>query len=107
MADEKTEAGGTDMQEAMEVYHKLATPGPEHALLTRLAGTWDATMKSWMDPAQPPMVSTGSSEQQMVLGGRFLRQEYTGEMMGGAPGALPGRPPEFDIYGSRPVNSKL
>jgi len=37
-------------QEAMEVWQKLATPGAPHKVLARMAGTWKAKMKSWMEP---------------------------------------------------------
>ncbi len=71
-----------DMQAMMEVYTKLATPGPQHKLYASMVGTWNTKTKSWMDPTQPPMESGGSCEHTMLLGGRFLRQECTGDMMG-------------------------
>ena len=37
-----------------------------------------------MEPDKPPMEGTGTCEQKMLLGGRYLQQEYTGEMMGSA-----------------------
>jgi len=37
-----------------------------------------------MEPNKPPMESTGTCEQKMLLGGRFLQQEFTGDMMGSA-----------------------
>lgn len=82
MAKEKKQQGKVDMQEMMEVYRKLGTPGAPHNLLASMAGSWDAKVKSWMEPGKPPMESTGTSEDKMVLGGRFLRQEFTGDMMG-------------------------
>jgi hypothetical protein len=72
----------TDMQATMEVYTKLGTPGPFHKVLTRMAGSWNTRIKSWSEPDKPPMESTGTSEQKMILGGRFLQQEFSGEMMG-------------------------
>jgi len=71
-----------DMQEMMEVYKKLGTPGDPHKLLARMAGRWDAKVKSWMEPDKPPMESDGTSDDKMVLGGRFLQQDFTGDMMG-------------------------
>ena len=70
------------MQKMMEMYTKLATPGPQHKQMASLAGSWTTKSKSWMDPSQPPMESTGSCEQKVLLDGRFLQQECTGEMMG-------------------------
>lgn len=71
-----------DTEAMMEVYAKLATPGAPHKLLASLAGSWNAKIKSWTEPDKPPMKSSGTCEQKMLLGGRFLQQEFTGDMMG-------------------------
>jgi hypothetical protein len=68
-------------QEMMAAMMKLATPGPQHAALKPLEGSWKATVKSFMGPGEPA-VSEGTAENQMILGGRFLRQEYHGTFMG-------------------------
>ena len=74
--------GKMDMHAMMDVYKKLATPGAPHKQLASMAGTWNTKTKSWMDPTQPPMESTGACEQVALLDGRFLQQTCTGEMMG-------------------------
>ena len=66
----------------MEVYKKVATPGAPHKLFASLEGTWTTRTKSWMEPDKPPTEMTGTCTQKMLLGGRYLHQEYTGEMMG-------------------------
>lgn len=71
-----------DMQSAMEVYKKLATPGAPHRLLALLAGSWNTRHRYWMEPDKPPTESSGLCEQKMVMEGRFLQQEFSGEMMG-------------------------
>jgi hypothetical protein len=71
-----------DMQEVMEVYRKLGTPGDPHKSLAKMAGSWDVRSKFWMEPDKPPLETTGASKQKMILEGHFLQQEYTGEMMG-------------------------
>lgn len=71
-----------DMQAAMEKWVKMATPGAPHEYLAKLAGSWDAKVKMWMDPAAPPEESAGTSENTMALDGRWLEQHYTGTMMG-------------------------
>lgn len=71
-----------DPQAMMEHYMKLAIPGAPHKLFTSLAGSWTTQTKEWMDPDSPPIESTGSVEMQMLLGGRFLHQEYNGQMHG-------------------------
>ncbi len=71
-----------DMQAMMDVYMKLGTPSAPHKLLAGMEGSWNTKVKSWPAPDQPPMESAGTCQQAMILGGRFLRQEFTGAMMG-------------------------
>ncbi|MGA6925596.1 MAG: DUF1579 domain-containing protein [Desulfosarcina sp.] len=78
----KTKQENIDMQAMMDVYHKLAIPGEPHELLAKMAGSWNTTGKSWMDPGSPPTEFTGTSEQKMILGGRFLQQKYAAQFMG-------------------------
>jgi hypothetical protein len=66
----------------MDVYTKLATPGEQHKQLASLAGSWTTKTKEWMEPNKPAVESTGSAEMKMLLDGRFLQQEVTGQMMG-------------------------
>ncbi|CAA9892840.1 conserved hypothetical protein [Candidatus Methylobacter favarea] len=66
----------------MELYAKLAEPREPHKLFASLAGSWTTKTKEWMEPGKPPIESTGSAEMKMLLEGRFLQQEYTGQMMG-------------------------
>lgn len=82
MGKEKKHEKQLDPQAVMDTYTKLATPGEPHKQMASLAGSWTTKTKAWMDPTKPPMESTGSCEQTMLLGGRFLRQECAGDMMG-------------------------
>ncbi len=85
MAREKTGKASKkpmDPQARAELYQKLATPGEPHRQLSGLAGTWKTVTKEWTDPGTPSAESTGSAEMKMLLGDRFLQQEYTGQMMG-------------------------
>ncbi len=83
MARESAVRKMTDFESMCEVYRELATPGAPHKLLAQMEGNWSVKSRWWMDPNEPPMESTGSSVQKMVLDGRFLQQEFSGEMMGG------------------------
>ncbi|MFH0726754.1 MAG: DUF1579 domain-containing protein [Pseudomonadota bacterium] len=74
----------TDMNAMMAVSQKLAIPGAPHQLLASMAGSWDTRTKSWMAPGEPTVESTGTCEQKILLGGRYLHQEFTGDMMGTA-----------------------
>jgi hypothetical protein len=82
MAKEEKQEEKMDMQAIMELYKKLGTPGPQHKLLAGTTGSWSTKIKSWMEPGSPPMESSGTSENKMILGGRFLQQDFSGEMMG-------------------------
>lgn len=61
---------------------ELATPGPEHARLARLVGTWDADVASRFDPAGDWAKSTGTFASRPVLDGRFVLQDFSSEFMG-------------------------
>jgi hypothetical protein len=71
-----------DMQEIVEIYKKVGTPGEPHKALAKLEGSWTTSSRSWMEPGKPPVVSAGTCEQKLILDGHYLRQEYTGDMMG-------------------------
>ena len=81
-AGDKKETQHTDPRDMMESYMKLAMPGEPHNLFTSLEGSWTTKTKEWMDPDKPAVESTGSAEMKMLLGGRFLQQEYKGQMHG-------------------------
>ena len=71
-----------DPQAMMEVWKKAAIPGEPHKLFATLSGSWTTTTKEWMEPGKPPTEATGTAEMKMLLDGRFLYQEYNGQMMG-------------------------
>ena len=65
----------------MEAFLKAAEPVEQHAGLARFAGTWNAHVKHWMEPGATPVEETGTMVNTMVLGGRFLKSEFSGQMM--------------------------
>jgi hypothetical protein len=71
-------AAGGDPMEAMM---KAGAPGPQHDQLKKMEGSWKTSVKSWMAPGEPT-TSAGASECHMILGGRFLEERATGDMMG-------------------------
>jgi hypothetical protein len=71
-----------EQKAAMEAMMKAGTPGEAHKQLSSMVGTWNAKVTMWMDPAAPPMVSTGTSTNKWVLGKRWVRQDYSGTFMG-------------------------
>jgi hypothetical protein len=68
----------------MEAYQKAGTPGDAHKRLASSVGTYDAKMKSWMEPGKPPMEETGTATRTMALDGRVLVEQFKGTMMGQA-----------------------
>ena len=82
MDQEQKQKGKINVEDMMEVYKTVATPGPPHKMLARLAGSWTTRTKAWMEPDKPPAEGKGICEQKMLLDGRYLHQEYAGEMMG-------------------------
>lgn len=77
MEQAKNQEGRMDMQAMMALYRKLAEPGAPHQSLDGLTGTWTVSNKVWMEPGSPPVEGSGTCEQTMILGGRYLLQEYS------------------------------
>src|SRR5688572_3673915 len=71
-----------DPQQAMAEWMKLNTPGPQHDLLKKMAGKFDADCSMTMAPGQPPQTSKGQETNEMVLDGRYLATNFSGEAMG-------------------------
>jgi Protein of unknown function (DUF1579) len=60
----------------------LPKPGPEHALLKRDVGVWDATVEMQGPPGTPASVSKGTETVSLMDGGLWQITEFKGEMMG-------------------------
>ncbi len=78
----KGKAKEGDPQAMMEAYAKAGEPVEQHRQLAKMAGKWNLAMKSWMDPKQPPMESTGTAETKAILGDRFVQTTVTSTMAG-------------------------
>ncbi|MGH9760229.1 MAG: DUF1579 family protein, partial [Blastocatellia bacterium] len=70
--------GDDAFKKAAENEMKLAQPSDEHKRLAQLAGSWKMEVKIFMAPGGKPMTMAGTAENQMVLGGRFLKCESHG-----------------------------
>jgi hypothetical protein len=66
----------------MEAYMKAGALGPQHELMAKHVGTYDVAIKSWMDPAAPPMESKGVAIRTLHMDGRVMHEEFQGDMMG-------------------------
>jgi hypothetical protein len=67
------------MNAAME---QAAAPGPEQEAFNKLVGDWDAKITMWFPDPSKPEVSSGKGHYEVILGGRYLKMEFTGTTMG-------------------------
>ena len=66
-------------EKAMMAY---MTPGETHQMMAKSVGSWTGAITMWMQPGAPPMNMTGETQNEMILGGRYLQGKNTGNMMG-------------------------
>jgi Protein of unknown function (DUF1579) len=78
-ADDKPKPAAAD-QPAMDAYMKATQPGPEHEWLKSMAGDFDADVKLFNPDGSQQSTSKGSMHGEMILGGRYLKLSYSGEM---------------------------
>ena len=60
----------------------LTGPGPEHARLTALCGTWDVELTFWFKPGAPGLTTKGTSTIRSILGGLFIEEKLDGLLNG-------------------------
>lgn len=65
-------------EQEMEAMARCGALCEHHEKFRPFEGTFRTEVKMWMGPGEP-MVSTGTMVNTLDLGGRFLRQEYTGD----------------------------
>ena len=68
--------------EFMAAWIASSTPGEHHAELAKAAGTWDVVTKMYMSPGAEATDSPAHAESKMILGGRYLMEEFKSEFMG-------------------------
>lgn len=67
----------------LEGWIASAQPGPEHRALQRYAGTWTFHQRDWWIPGGAPWNETdGSCEAEVILGGRYIREELHSSLQG-------------------------
>jgi hypothetical protein len=69
-------------EQMMAAMVKYGTPGPEHEKLKPMEGTFDAEVTMQMAPDAPPMTSKGKIVNKLIMGGRYLHGDYTGDFAG-------------------------
>jgi hypothetical protein len=57
-------------------------PGAPHGALAKLAGEYTTATKAFFQPGAPPQDSTGEAKLRMMLDGRFLAEDDSGNFMG-------------------------
>jgi hypothetical protein len=69
------------MEGMMKKAEAAGTPGAAHKALDPLVGNWTAEVKCWMKPGAEPMVSQATAKSSCIMNGRFVQEEFSGEMM--------------------------
>ena len=69
-----------DPQAMMEAWTKAGALGEPHQAFAKQAGTWDLTVRMFMDPNIPPMESKSTATRELMLGGRFMVEHVKGDM---------------------------
>jgi len=82
LADDKAQKLDPKLEELMKKAEAACTPGPAHQALEPLVGDWNAEVKMWMAPGEPPTTSKGTAKSTWTLKGRYVQQEFNGEFMG-------------------------
>lgn len=78
----KAEKKMPSQEEMMKHWEAAMMPGEGHKKLEPMVGIFDAEVKMWMNgPSGEPTVSTGTSVNTLVLGGRYVQQQFTSVMM--------------------------
>lgn len=77
-------AGHTDAEqgETMKNAEAVGKPGPGHKALEHFGGDWKAEVKCWSDPNSPANVSQATATGTWIMNGRYLQEDFYGEMMG-------------------------
>ncbi|WP_291992987.1 DUF1579 family protein [Candidatus Accumulibacter sp. ACC003] len=61
---------------------KAMTPGAGQKRLQAMIGTFDVAIRTWVDPAKPPIESSATSVSAWVLGDRYVQMMLAGDVQG-------------------------
>lgn len=79
LADDDSAA---DPEAIEQLFAEYAKPGLQHQLLGLLAGEWDVEVKTFMPDPENPEVSAGTASYEVLMGGRYVRQNFESEIHG-------------------------
>ena len=75
--------------EMMKMMEENAKLNENHKLLAEMVGSWNYTVKMWMDPSAPPSESKGTATRKAEMGGRYFVMDASGKFqMPGADGKM-------------------
>jgi hypothetical protein len=81
VAPAAADAKAVEQEALMQKMKERTSPTEAHKALEPLAGEWTYAAKFWMLPEGKPEETTGTSQNTMIFGGRFLKQETKGTWM--------------------------
>lgn len=67
-------------EQIKEMMAQQAQLAPQHKELHAMVGVWDAEMSFQMMPGEAPEVSRGTSTTTLILGGKFLKTDFEGQI---------------------------
>ena len=89
-------SGQPNEAEMMKQMMEMSKLNENHKLLADLVGTWNYTIKFWMDPSAAPQESKGTAVRKAIYGGRFFVEDVSGKMQMPGPD---GKPKDMDFKG--------
>jgi hypothetical protein len=69
-------------EEAEALMMELGTPGEEHERFKGMVGHWNCEIRMYVEGVDEPIVSEGHSDFELIFDGRFLVQDFEGNMAG-------------------------
>lgn len=72
-----------DRDAMMKMMEQASVPDEHHQVLARMAGRWHAVLSAQpMEPGGEGFTTTGTMVNTMIMGGRYLQQNFSGAFMG-------------------------
>jgi hypothetical protein len=68
--------------EEQKAWMDYMTPGAIHKMLAKSTGEWKEEVTTWMKQDAPPMKSSATAKNEMIMGGRYLQTTHKGSFAG-------------------------
>lgn len=75
-------AQSEDEAAMMQKWMEYMTPGEMHKMMAKYDGKFTTKSKMWFTPGAPATETTGMAVNEMIMGGRYQKSTYSGDMMG-------------------------